>query len=236
MTDAYGTTAVLLSGGLDSAVLLGEEAARGDVQPVYIGVGLAWEAAERRAIDAQLAAWPAHLPLRPLKALGVDMSDVYPGTHWAMAGRPPGYHTPDEDVYLLGRNLVLLSKASVYCAAAAISRLLLGTLGHNPFADATPEFRAAMAAAASLGLGRRLTIEAPYALQGKADVIRRGAELGVPLALTLSCMSPPDLDGHGPAVHCGTCSKCRERHDGFRASGIADPTTYADRRFVDAGR
>src|SRR5713226_5082638 len=159
-------TAVLVSGGLDSAVLLAEEAARAEVQPIYVSVGLAWEPAER------------------------DMRDVYPSTHWALVGRPPAYHTPDEAVYLPGRNVVLLGKAGVFCAGARIGRLVLGTLDHNPFPDATPEFRTAMADALSKGLGWRLDIDAPYARVSKADVIQRGVALGLPLELTLSCMSP----------------------------------------------
>jgi 7-cyano-7-deazaguanine synthase len=156
------------------------------------------------------------------------MRDVYPSTHWAIEGRPPAYHTPDEDVYLHGRNIVLLGKAGVFCAMAGIDRLVLGTLGHNPFPDATPAFRSAMAHALSLGLAHPLTIDAPFADVGKADVIRRGVELGVLFELTLSCMSPT---GGG---HCGTCSKCRERHDAFVEVGIDDPTEYADTRFVRA--
>src|SRR4029077_11587315 len=116
------------------------------------------------------------------------MRDVYAANHWAIQGRPPAYRTPDEDVYLHGRNIVLLGKAGVYCAAAAIDRLVLGTLAHNPLPDATPEFRDAMARALTLGLARTLLIDAPYANTSKADVIRRGAALGVPFALTLSCM------------------------------------------------
>ena len=92
----------------------------------------------------------------PLVSLSVDMRDVYAATHWAVTGRPPAYHTPDEDVYLPGRNIVLLGKAGVYCAAAGIGRIALGTLAHNPFPDATPEFRAAMAQALSLGLAHPL--------------------------------------------------------------------------------
>ena len=225
--------AVLLSGGLDSAVLLAEEAARGDVQPIYIGAGLAWESAERAMVDALLRSDPLRGRTRALTALSVDMRDVYAATHWAVTGTPPAYHTPDEDVYLPGRNIVLLTKAGVYCAGAGIDRLVLGTLGHNPFPDATPEFRLAMARALSLGLAHALRVDAPYAEMSKAEVIRRGAGLGVPFELTLSCMSPA-IDIAGPALprHCGTCSKCRERHDAFVEAGVPDPTEYNSVRFT----
>jgi 7-cyano-7-deazaguanine synthase len=226
-------TAVLLSGGLDSAVLVADEAVSGEVQPIYVSVGLSWEEAERAIVSSFLAKAPLAGRAHPLVSLGVDMRDVYAATHWAMEGRPPAYHTPDEDVYLPGRNVILLGKAAVYCAAAKIDRLVIGTLAHNPFPDATPEFRAAMARALSLGLDRPLEIHAPYAGSSKADVIRRGAQLGVPFELTLSCMNPPPADqpfaiSHQPsAIHCGECSKCRERHDAFVDAGIPDPTAYA---------
>ncbi|HEX2390003.1 MAG TPA: 7-cyano-7-deazaguanine synthase [Casimicrobiaceae bacterium] len=117
----------------------------------------------------------------------------------------------------------MFGKAGVFCAAAAIGRLVIGTLEHNPFPDATPLFREAMQRALTLGLGHELSIEAPFSGMSKADVIRRGVALGVPLELSLSCMSP-----HG-TTHCGTCSKCRERHDAFLEAGVADPTEYIER-------
>ena len=238
-------TAVLLSGGVDSVVLLAQEAAHGEVQPIYVSVGLAWEPAERAAIAALLASETFRTPVaavapgaprvRPLVSLSLDMRDVYGAAHWAVRGRPPAYRTPDEDVYLPGRNIVLLGKAGVYCAAAQLDRLVLGTLAHNPFPDATPNFRSSMADALSIGLARRLRIEAPYAEVSKADVIRRGEALGVSFELTLSCMSPvtrvqaEPLEPLEPSfLHCGTCSKCRERHDAFLAAGVADPTDYVD--------
>lgn len=236
-------TAVLISGGLDSAVLLAHEAAQtgepsdGLVQPIYVNAGLAWERAERAALESLLDAKPRRFRVRPLVSLAVDMRDVYAAGHWAIEGRPPGYHTPDEDVYLPGRNIVLLGKAGVYCAGAHLDRLVLGTLAHNPFPDATPAFRAAMADTLSLGLGHRLTIDAPFASLEKAEVVRLGTALDVPLELTLSCMSPRKLpeprEPREPRyVHCGVCSKCRERHDAFVRAGVDDRTRYSDRTHV----
>jgi 7-cyano-7-deazaguanine synthase len=225
------STAVLLSGGLDSAVLLAEEAAHDDVQPVYVSVGLAWEAAERDALTYFLDRGLVDVRVPPLVALSVDMNDVYPAAHWARRGTPPAYHTPDEDVYLPGRNIVLLGKAAVFCATAGLGRLVIGTLDHNPFPDATAQFREAMARAMSLGLGWTLDIAAPYAHVSKAEVIRRGASAHVKMELTLSCMNPVRV-GRGFPRHCGVCSKCRERHDAFVEAGVADLTDYADRQFT----
>ena len=148
------------------------------------------------------------------------MRDVYPSTHWAITGHPPAYDTPDEDVYLEGRNIVLISKAAVLCARLGIGRLALGPLAGNPFPDATPEFFVTMAHAMSLGLDRPFTLAAPFTAMHKQDVVVLGRALGVPFALTLSCMNPQN------GGHCGECSKCRERIDAFRDAGIPDETTY----------
>lgn len=233
-------TGVLLSGGLDSAVLVIDEAAQDDVHPIYVSAGLAWETAERATIEAFLnavAGTPRGNAIKPLVVLSVDMRDVYPPAHWAVTGRAPGYDTPDEDVYLPGRNVVLLGKAGVYCAMKGLHRLTLGTLGHNPFPDATPMFREAMGAALSEGLAHRLEIAAPYAGIDKAAVIRRGTALEAPLALTLSCMNATSVAAVTSAgvTHCGVCSKCRERHDAFTQAGVDDPTPYANIGFVARG-
>jgi 7-cyano-7-deazaguanine synthase len=223
-------TAVLLSGGLDSAVLVADEAASDEVQPIYVSVGLAWEEAERQMVQRFLAEAPLPAHVRPLVTLHVDMTDVYPASHWSLRGNAPGYDAPDEEVYLPGRNIVLLGKAGVFCATAALDRLAIGTLDHNPFPDATPAFRDALGKALSLGLAHALAIVAPYATLSKAAVIRRGVAAALPLNLTLSCMKPV-LQGGG-VWHCGTCNKCRERHEAFVAAGVADPTHYRDTRHV----
>jgi 7-cyano-7-deazaguanine synthase len=215
------TTAVLLSAGLDSAVLAASEARRGRVQPIYVSAGLAWESAELTALDRLLAEAPFAGALAPVARLTFTVADLYPATHWALRGEPPAFDTPDEDVYLAGRNVALLSKAAIYCARQGIGRVALGPLAGNPFPDATAEFFEAMAHALSLGLAHPIAVDAPFASMDKSDVVRLGVELGVPLALTLSCMNPQN------GLHCGRCSKCRERRDAFREAGVADPTAYA---------
>ena len=149
-------TAVLFSGGLDSAVLLareleGYESQRG-TQPIHVRAGLAWEDAEARTIQRLLDQPPFAGRVAPVITLTFDMRDVYPPTHWAITGSPPAYDTPDEDVFLEGRNIVLISKAAVLCGRLNIQRLALGLLAGNPFPDATPEFFEVMSRAMSLGL------------------------------------------------------------------------------------
>ena len=196
------------------------EARRARVQPIYVSAGLAWEQQELEALDRLLAV-PPLASLAPLAHLTFTVRDLYPPTHWALRGEPPGFDTPDEDVYLTGRNVILLSKASIYCAQHGIGRITLGPLAGNPFPDATPQFFDAMGRAMSLGLAHDIRIDAPFAAKGKSDVIRIGVDLGVPLEFTLSCMAPRD------GLHCGTCSKCRERRDAFTDAGVDDPTRYA---------
>jgi 7-cyano-7-deazaguanine synthase len=222
----HSSSLVLLSGGLDSAVLAADEAQRARVVPVYVSVGLAWEEAELRMLDALLASPVFTGRVDPLARMSFTMRDVYAPSHWAIRGAPPAYDTPDEDVYLTGRNLVLLSKAGVVAASRGVHRIVLGPLAGNPFPDARPAFFAAMAEALSLGLDHAIEIAAPFSTWEKDAVIRRGVELGVPMALTLSCMNPVMRPGDTP-LHCGLCSKCRERRDAFADAGADDPTPYA---------
>ena len=212
---------MLLSAGIDSVVLAAVEARAALVQPLYVSTGLAWEGDELAALETLLAKPPLAGLAMPLARLSFTVHDLYPPTHWALRGDPPAFDTPDEDVYLTGRNVALLSKAAIYCAQHDIGAIALGPLAGNPFPDATPEFFQAMASALSLGLAHNIAIETPFTTLEKSDVIRLGSELGVPLELTLSCMNPQN------GLHCGRCSKCRERRDGFAAAGIPDPTRYA---------
>ena len=216
-------SAVLCSGGLDSAVLVAHEAQSSAVQPLYVSSLLAWEAVERQYLTRFLAALRTPNPVHRWVELDCPVADTYPRAHWALTGAAPAYATADEEVYLIGRNVLLLAKAAVYCALHRIERLAIGPLAGNPFPDATPEFFGAMARALSLGLAAPLRITAPFAARRKVEVIRMAADLGVPLEHTLSCMSP------AAALHCGRCSKCRERLQAFDAAGVEDPADYAFR-------
>jgi 7-cyano-7-deazaguanine synthase len=212
--------AVLVSGGLDSAVLLAEAArAYPAVHPIYVRTGLVWEPVEFKHLTRFLQAirGPA---LKPLVELSQPVADVY-GSHWSLTGKDvPGAETPDEAVALPGRNVLLLAKPLVWCHLNNVPELALAPLGSNPFADATPGFFAVMAGAVNAAMGGAVRVVTPYAALGlhKADVVRRGASL--PLEHTFSCLAP--VNGRP----CGGCNKCAERKAGFRAASVPDPTTY----------
>src|SRR4030095_2781227 len=105
-------SAVLLSAGLDSAVLAAQEARHGRVPPVCVSRGLAGEAAELAALE-RLLLTPPFAALAPLERLTFTVTDLYPPSHWALRGTPPAFDTPDEDVYLTGRNVTLLAKSAI---------------------------------------------------------------------------------------------------------------------------
>lgn len=221
MTPTSGaTTAVLASGGVDSAVLVAHLAGQGStVQPLYIRFGLAWEGAEEAHLRRFLDAVAGHLPVLPLVALALPIADVY-GTHWSVSGDDvPDETTEDAAVYLPGRNLLLLAKSSVWCALHDVSSIALGTLRGNPFADSLPSFFAGMGALVELGLEHPLTVRTPFAGSTKAEVLALGADL--PLQHTFSCIDPVG------DRQCGRCNKCAERRKGFAETGIEDATEYA---------
>jgi 7-cyano-7-deazaguanine synthase len=213
-----GKRCVLASGGLDSAVALAEAAREGPVAPVFVRSGLVWEPAEMYWLERFLQTIGAPL----LVVLELPVADLY-GAHWSVTGEdPPGSESPDEAVYLPGRNLLLLSKAGVWAVEAGCEAIVMGPLAGNPFPDGTRAFFDAMGETIGLamGLAEPLAIETPLAGLTKAQVVRRAA--GLPLELTLSCLSPT-FDHR----HCGACNKCAERRSGFAEAGVADPTEYA---------
>ncbi|MFN2383594.1 MAG: 7-cyano-7-deazaguanine synthase [Gemmatimonadota bacterium] len=217
-----GGLGVLVSGGLDSAVVLAEAAA-GDatVLPVYIASGLTWEPAERYWLDQFLGTLPADR-VAPLTVLELPVRDLY-GAHWSLeGGAAPDAESPDAAVYLPGRNLLLLAKTGVFAAGAGCRAIVMGPLAANPFPDGTRAFFDAMGRAIgqAMGRGAALPILTPLAGLEKPAVIRRGAAL--PLGLTFSCLAPTAAHGH-----CGACNKCAERRRGFVAAGVPDPTDYA---------
>jgi 7-cyano-7-deazaguanine synthase len=131
----------------------------------------------------------------------------------------PDDDTPDEAVYLPGRNLLLLVKSSVWCALNGIPCIALGTLAANPFPDADRQFFTGFSSLAGRALGCPLTVLTPFADRAKYEVLEIGRHLA--LDLTFSCIAPR-LERH-----CGQCNKCAERRLAFSELNIVDTTEYA---------
>jgi 7-cyano-7-deazaguanine synthase len=216
--DRARPVAVLVSGGLDSAILLAELArSHQAVFPLYVRFGLAWELTEQVYL-ARFLASIACAALRPLVVLEMPVADLY-AAHWSITGQGvPGADTPDEAVFLPGRNVLLLAKALLWCHLNAVPAVALASLDGNPFPDATPAFFRAFEGVVNQAVGGQVRVWFPYRGLHKLDVLRRGQ--GLPLEWTFSCVRPTN------GKHCGRCNKCAERQEGFRAAGLPDPTSY----------
>jgi 7-cyano-7-deazaguanine synthase len=210
--------AVLASGGLDSAILVAELLRQGrPVHPIYLRFGLAWEPTEEAHLRSFLDTLTSPAP-EPLVVLDSPIGSVY-GTHWSVAGTEvPDDHSPDEAVYLPGRNLLLLAQPSVWCALHGVHAIALGTLKGNPFPDSSREFFDEFGALVHRGLGHALEVIAPFAELTKSDVLELGR--GLALERTFSCIDPRE------GRHCGHCNKCAERRRAFSTLRIDDVTEY----------
>ena len=208
---------VLASGGLDSSVLIAKLAADAEVYPIYVRCGFAWEDMEVKGLQSFLDA--IHNPnIMPTTVLSAPTSVLY-GDHWSVTGaRIPGADEPDENTYLPGRNILLISLAAIWGSTHGVSRIAIGSLGGNPFPDATPEFFETFARALGMGLRHNVKIEAPLRGFHKEELIKEFKDL--PLELTLTCMAPKG------ARHCGKCNKCFERQQAFLKAGVEDRTVY----------
>ncbi len=130
--------------------------------------------------------------------------------------------------YVPARNTIMLALALAWCEVLDADELHIGVnaVDYSGYPDCRPEFIAQFQRLATLATragveGHGLTVRAPLQHMSKAEIIRRGAALGLDYGLTLSCYQP-DADARA----CGRCDACRLRHDGFVAAGVPDPTVY----------
>lgn len=212
-------TGLLLSGGLDSAILLGTLVDQGRrVQPFYVRSQLFWEPEELQAARRYLEAISSP-SVDELVVLDLPLADLY-DDHWSVTGHePPDASSPDDAVFLPGRNALLAIKAALWCRLNGVDPLALGVLQSNPFTDATSEFFYHLQSALNCGPGRPVTIVRPFSHLDKRQVMELGR--GMPLELTFSCIAP------SASLHCGQCNKCAERRHAFGLVEIEDPTQYA---------
>jgi 7-cyano-7-deazaguanine synthase len=224
---AGGRAVVLLSGGLDSATTLAIAREEGfECYCLSFDYGQRHRAeldSARRVAATQGAA--AH------RVLDIDLS-VFGGsalTDLSIAV-PEGGSDPDEIpiTYVPARNTVFLSLALAWAEVIEALDLFIGVnaVDYSGYPDCRPEFIAAFEALANLATragveGRHLSVHTPLVALSKAEIIRRGIELGVDYGETISCYQPSPS-----GAACGVCDSCRLRREGFVAAGVPDPTRY----------
>jgi len=213
-------TAILVSGGLDSAILLADMVNHKfpKVWPVFVQCGLYWEKTELEYLKRFINAIKAP-NLAELIILDVPVGDLYKD-HWSLTGiNVPDVKSPDEAVFLPGRNVLLTAKALLWCNLNQVKSLSLAVLESNPFPDATDSFFLTMEQAINESVSGNVKLLRPYAGMHKTDVLKIGRN--APLEYTFSCIYP--ING----MHCGKCNKCAERKNGFSQASMKDPTSYS---------
>ncbi|RLS90648.1 MAG: 7-cyano-7-deazaguanine synthase [Planctomycetota bacterium] len=213
-------TAILVSGGLDSAILLADMVNHKfpKVWPVFVQCGLYWEKTELEYLKRFINAIKAP-NLAELIILDVPVGDLYKD-HWSLTGiNVPDVKSPDEAVFLPGRNVLLTAKALLWCNLNQVKSLSLAVLESNPFPDATDSFFLTMEQAINESVSGNVKLLRPYAGMHKTDVLKIGRN--APLEHTFSCIYP--ING----MHCGKCNKCAERKNGFSQASMKDPTSYS---------
>jgi len=210
--------ALLVSGGIESATLLWLLTQYfAQIYPVYVRLGLNWENSEYQFLLQFLKAIKQPT-IQPITVLNSPAENIY-GNHWSITGHnSPDASTDDEAVYLPGRNLLLLTQTAIWCSLTQIPFMALGSLGTNPFPDASPKFFDQMQNTLTIGLNFNISILRPFDKMHKDEVILLAKNL--PLHLTFSCIQP--ING----IHCGQCNKCAERQKAFLKAALEDQTIY----------
>ena len=223
---------VLLSGGLDSATTLGIAAAEG-----FTVYALSFDYGQRHQREIEAAAALAKhyrvqrhvtqkIDLRAFGGSALTDNIAVPKDHLGDAGIPI--------TYVPARNTIFLSFALGFAETSHAFDIFLGVnaVDYSGYPDCRPEFIEAFERVANLGTkagveavasgGKAFKVHAPLIHSTKAQIIRKGLELGVPYQLTHSCYDPTP-DGKS----CGHCDSCLLRLVGFREAGAHDPIAYA---------
>ncbi|HET9579420.1 MAG TPA: 7-cyano-7-deazaguanine synthase QueC [Usitatibacter sp.] len=216
---------VLVSGGLDSATVLAIARAEG-----WSCHALSVDYGQRHRAELDAAARVARsLGAVEHRILRVDLAAIGGSalTDRAIA-IPTGPSTGIPVTYVPARNTILLSLALAYAEVSQADAIFTGAnaIDYSGYPDCRPEYLEAFERLANLATkraveGSPIEIRAPIVHMSKAQIVRRGVELGVDFAMTVSCY---DADAQGKA--CGRCEACRFRREGFERAGVADPTAY----------
>jgi 7-cyano-7-deazaguanine synthase len=230
-SDVMPKAVVLFSGGLDSTTCIAIASWQG-----FAVHALSFDYHQRHKAELQMAKRAAKvlgvkehlildLPLNRIggSALTADMEVPRDIPLEEMQSRIPVTYVP-------ARNTIFLSFALAWAEVLGAQDLFIGAnaLDYSGYPDCRPEFFEAFERMANLGTkqaveGTRFKIHTPLIALTKGQIIKRGVELGVDYALTLSCYDP---DGHGRA--CGHCDSCRLRMKGFDEAGLPDPILYVE--------
>lgn len=218
---------VLVSGGLDSATTLA--LARADGRECY---ALSFDYGQRHRVELEAAARVAHaLGAVEHRTMRIDTAGI-----GGSALTDPSIAVPETPTtgipvtYVPARNTVFLALALGWAEVLGAREIYIGVnaVDYSGYPDCRPEFVAAFQKLANLATragveGDEFRIRAPLVTLTKAEIVRRGTQLGVDYGLTVSCYQP---DAAGRA--CGRCDSCRLRREGFRTAGVPDPTRYQE--------
>jgi 7-cyano-7-deazaguanine synthase len=217
---------VLLSGGMDSATVLAMARAEGcECHCLTVDYG------QRHQAELAAAARVARaLGAADHRVIRIDLA-AFGGSALTdhSIGVPEGPTQGIPVTYVPARNTILLSLALAWAEVLGAQAIWFGAnaVDYSGYPDCRPEFMRAFEALANLATrsaveGRRLALHTPIIGFAKADIVKRGAALGVDFAATVSCYQA-SADGRA----CGRCDACRIRRAGFEAAGVPDPTRYA---------
>lgn len=221
---------VLVSGGMDSAVVLAIAREQGfAVHALSVRYGQRHTSELQAAAQlAKAAGAVAH------KVVEVDLASIG-GSALTDASIDVPLDRPAGDpgipvTYVPARNTIMLSVALGWAEVLGAADIFCGVnaIDYSGYPDCRPAFIEAFEQLANLATkagveGRGIRIRAPLIELSKADIVRRGAALGVDFAGTVSCYR---ADAHGRA--CGHCDACVLRAQGFSEAGVPDPTRYSD--------
>lgn len=212
---------LILSGGMDSTVLLYDHVAKGDdVRAIGVDYG---QRHSRELLFASANCAKLGVPFQV-----VDISSVaalLPGSSQTdrTVDVPLGHYAEDnmKKTVVPNRNMIMLSIAMGHAIAHKFDAVSYAAHAgdHTIYPDCRPEFAYALGKAALLADWHQVSLQRPFINLTKADIVERGSRLGVDFAFTWSCYK-------GEEVHCGRCGTCIERREAFYLAGVKDPTVY----------
>lgn len=215
---------VLVSGGMDSALVLAMARAQG-----FQTYALSVRYGQRHSAELVAAACNADSLGAVLhKVVDVDLRSIGGSALTADIAVPEAPAAGIPVTYVPARNTIMLSLALGWAEVLGANDLFCGVnaVDYSGYPDCRPAFIEAFERLANLATkvgveGVGLRVHAPLLAMSKADIVREGLRLGVDFAQTVSCYQ---ADAEGRA--CGRCDACRLRREGFAAAGVADPTRY----------